>query len=133
MRTYTVMGVGYSTPKGLIEHVEAYGISEDQIKNVKSIAIYSVNDDGSYTGPATGATNPSIAPAPKDKATNNTNTQVAGCNFNVLPALNTRAPFFETLMKSALYECYSFEVNIGGLSSPLALGLTLLNVKLLNS
>ena len=142
MGGYTIMGVGYSTPKGQVEHVEAYGISEDKIKNVKSIAVYRLNDDGSYTGPAIATvkqtpvpavrTPGNVPPAAKDE-TVNANAQAAGCNFNVLPALNSRAPFSEALVKSALYERYSFEANTGGLSSPLAVGLTFLNIKLLNS
>jgi hypothetical protein len=130
MGGYTIMGVGYSTPKGQVEHVESYGISEDKIKTITSIAAYRVNDDGTYTGPAVAAKQ---NPAPVVNTGGNSNATVAGCNFTALPALNSQAPFSEALAKSALYERYSFEVNTGGLSSPLAIGITFNSINILNS
>ena len=138
MGSYNIMGVGYSTPRGQVEHVESYGLANDKINTIKSIAVYLLNDDGTYTGPAKEQVQKPSAPVntPADSkapsGTNNNN-QSAGCNFNALPALDVHAPFSEALVKSALYERYSFEPNTGGLSSPLAVGITFSNINLLGS
>ena len=57
----------------------------------------------------------------------------ADCSFEKYSALGSAGKFSEALIKSALYERYSFETETGGLSSPLAVGETFLNIKLLGS
>ena len=134
---YTVMGVGYSTAKGQVEHVETYGISPDKINTIKEVIVYQQNEDGTYTGPAiqkgqqTQTTvNTAANSIPNGSVNNN---QSIGCNFNPLPALNSTAPFSEALVKSAFYERYSFEPNTGCLSSPLAVCVTFTKIQLMDS
>jgi hypothetical protein len=136
--SYNIMGVGYSTPKGQVEHVESYGIGNDKINTIQGIAVYLLNEDGTYSGPAKQQVNhlptstgvPAII-KPAAEANNNHSTQ--GCSFSKLPALQSGAPYSEALVQSALYERYSFETNTGGLSSPLAVGVTFNSIRLLGS
>jgi hypothetical protein len=132
--SYNIMGMGYSTPRGLVEHVESYGFANDKINTIKSVAVYLLNDDGTYTGPPRENIQQTNAPA-NTKTTSGTtsNNQITNCNYNVLPALNYNTAFSEALVKSALYERYSFEPNTGGLSSPLAVGITFSTISLLDS
>lgn len=55
------------------------------------------------------------------------------CSFEKYPALGSSNRFSEALVKSALYGSYSFETDTGGLSSPLAVGITFLKIQILNS
>ncbi|MEP6669004.1 MAG: hypothetical protein ABJF10_07630 [Chthoniobacter sp.] len=49
------------------------------------------------------------------------------CSFEKYPALGSGGTFSEALVKSGLYERFSFEKDTGGLSSPLDVGVTLLS------
>ena len=52
------------------------------------------------------------------------------CDYQKYPALGAGGRFSETLIKNALYERFGYETDTGGLSSPLAVGVTFLNIKL---
>ena len=134
---FTVMGVGYSTSKGQVEHVEVYGVSNDKINTIESVIAYQLNDDGTYTGPAREKTRPTITrpvtpPDPKPGSNNNIN-QSGECSFVAIPPPQANTAFSEALVKSALYERYSSEPNSGGLSSPLAVGISFVNIRLMDS
>ncbi|MEO7310771.1 MAG: hypothetical protein ABIX01_10245 [Chitinophagaceae bacterium] len=128
---YNLMGVGYSTPQGQEEHIEIYAPGAADIKKVTAMAVYLLNDDGTYSGPSMADVE---KPAERDHAPivkpNISNTAAdAGCNFTTLPDMNSNARYSETLAKSGIYGLYGFEVNTGGLSSPLAIGVSFLSIQ----
>ena len=82
-------------------------------------------------GEANSSTGKIESQTPTDGADNSADN--GDCSYEKYPALGSSDKFSEALIKSALYERYSFETETGGLSSPLDVGETFLNIKLLGS
>ncbi|BCM89704.1 hypothetical protein IAD21_01551 [Abditibacteriota bacterium] len=148
-----IITFGYGTAQGQPERVEASAPGESQIKRVKTFIVYRILDDGSLAGPApvantvpqnvSPATTTNHAPtktpgAVKNggKPANQTKTKPAMANMDPdcfshkPPPSNAKMKFSEALIKSLLYERYSFETDIGGLSSPAAIGVKYLSIRL---
>jgi hypothetical protein len=66
---------------------------------------------------------PAPTAAPKQADTN------GDCSFDTYPEVKSSMKFSETFIKAELYERYKFEMNTGGLTSPLAVGLKFLNIQ----
>lgn len=84
-----------------------------------------LNNVGGETGTPPGKT---VSPP----QTNNANQAEAptGCSFEKYPQVKSSMKFSEALVKAELYERYAFEVNTGSLTSPLAVGLTFLDIQI---
>lgn len=130
-----LIGLGYNTQPGQNEKVYAGAPEEYKLKKVMSVAIYRMLEDGSIV--------PQAAPAKSNRAANNNRPQqdktepvpstmkTAGnsiCSYEVQPQSKASTPFSVALIKSLIYERYSFQVNTGGLSSPNKIGVTYLNL-----
>lgn len=131
-----VIGLGYNTQPGQNEKVYAGAPEEYKLKKVTSVAIYRMLEDGSIV--------PQAAPTKNNRAATNTRQQQdkklpvqtnmktvnnGSCSFEAQPQSKASTPFSMGLMKSLIYERYSFQVNTGGLSSPNKIGVTYLNLQ----
>lgn len=69
-------------------------------------------------------------PAATPNTTDNSNTKVANpnCSFDKYPEVNSSTKFSEAVVKSIIYNSHAYEVETGGLSSPLAVGVQFLNI-----
>lgn len=131
-----VVGLGYNTPPGQNEKVYAGAPEEYKLKKVKSASIYRILEDGSIVPQAAPAKNNGTAfnakphPAKNEPLKTNTTSKNNGtCSFEVQPQSKATTAFSMGLMKSLIYERYSFQVNTGGLSSPNKIGVTYLNIQ----
>ncbi|MEP6673887.1 MAG: hypothetical protein ABJA78_01985 [Ferruginibacter sp.] len=131
-----IIGLGYNTAPGQNEKVYAGAPEEYKLKKVTSVAIYRILEDGSIVPQAAPAkknrTSSNTVPQPDKKElpkTNTTTTDNGNCSFEVQPQSKAGTPFSTGLMKSLIYERYSFQVNTGGLSSPSKIGVTYLNLQ----
>jgi hypothetical protein len=143
-----ILNLGFSTPVGTVERGEAGLPDPSKFKKIKSVVLYWVQNDGSLIGPKpfepstnNSTTNNSgtnnTAPAKKQLLTTKNDAadskQSGGCDYSAQPALGSAGKFSVALAKSGIYERYGFEKDIGGISSPADVGVTFLNVQLLNS
>lgn len=145
----TIFNNGYSTPAGEVERGEAYAPDEGGMRKVKSVIVYKILGDGTLIGPKpsesmpmpeTPKKNPAAPtrphPAPggeKPAKTPTTGENSAECSFEKQPPSSSAMKYSLPLIKSLLYERYSFEKETGGLSSPLDIGVKFLDIKLLGS
>jgi hypothetical protein len=139
-----ILNLGYSTPVGTIERGEATLPNPSKFNRIKNVIVYWVQDDGTLVGPkppepqkdnVTGKTSPASKNQPaKNKANAADNKQSDGkCDYTAQPALGSAGKFSEAIAKSGIYERYSFEKDIGGISSPEDVGVNFLEIKLLGS
>jgi hypothetical protein len=126
-----IVGLGYGTPAGQLERAEAGAPYESQARKVKKIVVYRVRDDGSLVEPPAKKekqTEGERADTPKQQRQDTTGND-QNCSFDAPPAVTPNTKFSEQLIKSVLYERYSFEANAGGLSSPEKIGVSVLNIQ----
>ena len=133
---------GYMSPVGTVEKWETLGPYESKLKNIKYSIVYRVVDDGTLIGPKPdeskkNSTANNSADAKKPEQTKNdaavNNKSDAKCDYAALPSTSSFPGFSAALAKSGIYERYSFEKDTGGISSPADVGVTFLDVKLLDS
>ncbi len=82
------------------------------------------------TSPTTPAVNHGGTPPKQSAATPAMANMDPDCFMHKPPQSNAKMKFSEALIKSLLYEQYSFETDIGGLSSPSAIGIKFLSIRL---
>lgn len=126
-----IIGLGYNTPPSQREKVYAGAPEEYNLKKVKSVAVYRLLEDGSIVPQTSSAKKDgaSVIKAKNPTAVNTNNNTPVDCSFNVQPQSKAGTPFSQALIKSLIYERYSFEVNTGGLSSPNKVGVTYLSIQ----
>lgn len=141
---YNICCPGYNAPAGQVERVETPAPEESKINKVKTVIAYRILDDGTLIGPKPSESQKENSAQTRQKEVTRTKTgtaetkvgvngnQAADCNYDAQPSLDSNARFSAALAKSALYGRYSFEKDTGGLSSPLAVGVTFLNLQVLN-
>lgn len=140
---YDICCPGYTAAKGETQRAETFAPDESKLKNLKAVIVYRVLDDGTLVGPKFDAAKTNETSNKSGGGTTSRNAQnttaaksdqsATGCNYDTLPVLTAATKFSETAAKSAIYERYGFEKDTGGLSSPLALGVTFINLNLLDS
>lgn len=130
-----IVGLGYGTPAGQAEKVEAGAPYESQVGKVKKVVVYRVRDDGTLVEPpkkesSANKKNPPTENQPSANGATDAAQSGGGCSFTAQPAVKPSDKFSEQLVKSALYEFYSSQANTGGISSPGAIGVTFLNIEI---
>lgn len=132
-----IVGLGYGTPAGQSEKVEAGAPYESQVGKVKKVIVYRLRDDGSLVEPPKKENSANKKnPAQENQPSANGATEAAStgdCSFNKLTEVKASDKFSESLVKKALYERYAFEANTGGLTAPGAIGVAILDIKIAKS
>lgn len=128
----------WGSPAGQTERVEIDAPDESKLKKITKVIVYRVLDDGTLIGPKpeesksdSPLTNQNTDQKPERKQPEDTsanNATDAECSFDKYPYPSASTKFSEAVLKGVIYQSYAFEVETGGLTSPLAVGVNFLNI-----